>query len=119
MELPQEIEVWYTIPAVRRELARRLVANGLTQRDVAKKLGVTEAAVSQYLSNKRGAAVEYSAAVQKSLSLATNTIQHTTDESVVRREIQNLVNIMKEHKVICDIHKKQGNVKEGCSSCFD
>jgi uncharacterized protein len=119
MEFPQEIEVWYTIPAVRRELARRLVASGLTQRVVAQKLGVTEAAVSQYLSNKRGVSIEYPAAVQKSLAAAAKTIHEADDTSVVRREIQNLCNIMKEHKVICDIHKKHGPVKDGCSNCFD
>ena len=119
MELPQEIEVWYTIPAVRRELARRLVELGLNQRQVAKKLAVTEAAVSQYLSNKRGTAIEYPAPVVARLSSAASTILRTDDAGLVRKEVTAISELMKEHRVICDIHKKHGFHKEGCSTCFD
>lgn len=52
--LPQEIEVWYLLPAMRRELARVLLAeHDLKQKEVAKLLGVTEAAISQYKKSKR------------------------------------------------------------------
>jgi uncharacterized protein len=116
MELPQEIEVWYTIPAVRRELARRLVASNMTQREVAKTLDVTEAAVSQYLSNKRGTTIEYPLPMQKELSAAVERIKKGSD---VKKEILALCQLMRENKVICEIHKKHGTVKDGCSSCFD
>ena len=44
------------LPPMRAEMVFRLVQKqGLSQSDAAKKLGVTRAAVSQYLSRKRGA----------------------------------------------------------------
>jgi predicted transcriptional regulator len=44
------------LPPMRAEMVCRLVQKqGLSQSDAAKKLGVTRAAVSQYLSRKRGA----------------------------------------------------------------
>lgn len=44
------------LPPMRAEMVSRLVQkNGLSQSDAAKKLGVTRAAVCQYLSRKRGA----------------------------------------------------------------
>ena len=43
------------LPPMRAEMVFRLVnKEGLTQSDTAKKLGVTRAAVSQYMSKKRG-----------------------------------------------------------------
>ena len=52
--LPQEIEVWYIIPAIRKELARLLTGSyGMTFEKAGELLGVSKAAVSQYLSNKR------------------------------------------------------------------
>lgn len=52
--LPQEIEVWYLLPSMRRELTRVLLENhDLKQKEVAKLLGVTEAAISQYKKSKR------------------------------------------------------------------
>ncbi len=119
MELPQEIEAFYAIPAVRRELARRLVALGMTQRDVARKLEVTDAAVSQYLSNKRGTAMEFSVQIDKALTDAAQRIRSASSSLVVRKELQLLVELLKSQKVICDIHRKHGTVKEGCSTCFE
>jgi predicted transcriptional regulator len=47
--------VWYLLPLIRKEFAKSLIKNhSLTQRKAAEKLGITEAAVSQYFSKKRG-----------------------------------------------------------------
>jgi len=55
MKIHCEEVVWYTLPIIRKELARSLIKDyGLTQRKAAEKLGITESAVSQYLSKKRG-----------------------------------------------------------------
>lgn len=44
------------LPPMRAEMVSRLVnEQGLSQSDAARKLGVTRAAISQYLSKKRGA----------------------------------------------------------------
>ncbi|MDN5358520.1 MAG: uncharacterized protein PWP76_363 [Candidatus Diapherotrites archaeon] len=51
---PCEVIFWQILPAVRRELARELVKRGLKQREVAEMLGLTPAALTQYLKGKRG-----------------------------------------------------------------
>jgi len=49
-----EENVWYILPLIRKEFAKSLIKDhGLTQRKAAEKLGITEAAVSQYISKKR------------------------------------------------------------------
>lgn len=56
MKIPCELIVWYVLPSIRRELARELVeTHNLTQAEVARRFGVTDAAISQYLKSKRGA----------------------------------------------------------------
>lgn len=55
MKTPCEIVVWYVLPTIRREVAKELVDSyGMKQSQVAKMFGVTDAAISQYLKNKRG-----------------------------------------------------------------
>ncbi len=50
-----EYVLWNLLPAVRNEIARSMVNNfGLTQKEAAAKLEITPAAVSMYLSDKRG-----------------------------------------------------------------
>ncbi len=59
MKIPCEIVVWQVLPLIRRELAKALVrGHGMTQSEVARMFGVTDAAISQYLTEKRGG--EYS-----------------------------------------------------------
>lgn len=54
-KVPCETITWYVLPAVRRGLAVAMISKyDMYQKDVAKFLGVTDAAVSQYLSRKRG-----------------------------------------------------------------
>jgi len=55
-KVPCENITWYMLPALRRGLAIRLIQHhGCTQKEAAGLLGLTDAAVSQYLARKRGA----------------------------------------------------------------
>jgi hypothetical protein len=119
MELPQEVEAFYVIPAIRRELARRLVATGMPQRAAAERLGVTPAAVSQYLANKRGTVHGYAPRVVAALDDAAARIAATTDPKVTRAAIDRLCTVMRDEKVICDLHRKHADVPGGCATCFE
>jgi len=52
MVLPCEIAA-KKVSLIKAKLARELLKRGLSQKEIAKELDVTEAAVSQYLSGKR------------------------------------------------------------------
>ena len=59
MKIPCELIVWYVLPSIRRELARELVdKHNFSQAEVARRFGVTDAAISQYLKAKRGTSKE-------------------------------------------------------------
>jgi hypothetical protein len=50
-----EIIVQYILPAIRAEMSIEMQKQGISQTNIAKVLGVTPAAVNQYLKSKRGA----------------------------------------------------------------
>lgn len=60
MRPPCEIVVQKVLPAIRAELARIMLADGLPQQQVANRLGLSKAAVSQYVSAKRGKDLSFS-----------------------------------------------------------
>lgn len=61
MKTPCEIMVQKVLPAIRAELARNMmIEHNCTQQKVAETLGLSRAAVSQYVSEKRGAEVDFS-----------------------------------------------------------
>ncbi|MFH1290035.1 MAG: hypothetical protein ABIH92_01365 [Nanoarchaeota archaeon] len=57
--LPQEIEVWYVIPAIRSWIARCLIEDfSASYEKVGNILGVSRAAISQYMKGKRAAKIK-------------------------------------------------------------
>lgn len=52
---PCEYMFWNGLPSIKKELTKSIIYNfGLNQRETAKLLGVTPAAICQYMSKKRG-----------------------------------------------------------------
>ncbi len=50
-----EYMMWNGLPVIRKEIAESMISDfGLSQKETAEKLGITPAAVCQYLSKKRG-----------------------------------------------------------------
>ncbi len=71
---PCAILSWDVHPAIRKELAEHLTKRGLTQKKVADKLGVSRAAVSQYLSKKRGDLVDFDESMQQAFDESAQRI---------------------------------------------
>jgi predicted transcriptional regulator len=87
MKMSCEEAVWYILPHVRKEFAKSLIKDhGLTQRKAAEKLGITEAAVSQYISKKRGGLKLHHPAIRKEIKASTKKVANG-DVEVMKIEI--------------------------------
>ncbi len=101
MKIPCELIVWYVLPSIRRELARELVENHhLSQAEVARRFGVTDAAISQYLKAKRGTSKE----IENSGKY--EEFKKEVEQSAVR--IVNGSDIVTETCRICEVVKRNG-----------
>ena len=117
-QMPQEIEVWYVIPAIRRELAKILVKDfKKSQKECAALLGITEAAVSQYLSQKRAKEVIFGRNTVKEIKKAAERI--IKEGEVLMEEIYRLTAMVKVSKLLCDVHRKHDKtLPKGCDVCL-
>lgn len=103
--LPQEIEVWYVIPAIRKELSKVFTSKyNLKQKEAAKILGVSKAAVSQYLHSKRAQSINFPTRISKEIERSAAII--IENKKTVIREILRLLSIIKKTKNLCPICKK-------------
>jgi uncharacterized protein len=103
--LPQEIEVWYIIPAIRRELAKSFINKyNIKQNKVAELLGTTESAVSQYMHRKRAKDLKFSREMMLHVEQSAEIILH--DNKRVIGEMMKLVEFAKKQGVSCDACKK-------------
>jgi len=143
--MPQEVEVWYVLPAIRRELAKIMKAKSIlrigedgkkkdhkiTQKEIAKMLGVTEPAITQYLLKKkgrrsRGDQVVIPEKFRQELDKSADVMikQYETKGvnedmfEVMTSEINRLIKIMRDDGAMCDIHRQfSAHVKGNCSAC--
>ena len=112
---PQEIEVWYILPAIRRELVVALKEKGKSQKEIAKLLNITEAAVSQYVSEKRAKEIIFTKEVTKIIKEAAAKI---TDPESAFYQIQKINEFIKRSKALCQLHAQiEGDLK-GCDVCY-
>lgn len=114
--LPQEIEVWYIIPSLRRELAKSMVGRGIKQRKIAELLGITEAAVSQYILQKRAKEVEFTPDTLVEISKSAARIME--NNALLIPEMQKLLEIVKRSKTLCKVHYRHCCMPQECEACL-
>lgn len=118
-KFPCELVVWKVLPAIRKELSIYLVKKKrMKTKDVAKMLGITDAAVSQYIHKKR--ATEF--ALEKQLMPA---IEELAEKIIAEEQKKRKMEYMKGScslcrqirlaGMLCSIHK--GSAK-GCTICL-
>lgn len=111
--LPQEIEVWYIIPGIRKELSKILTSkHKLTLEKAGNILGISKAAVSQYLNKKRGSAIRFPEKIRKEIEIAADRL--VKDEKLAVKEILRILKLMKNTGCCCSVCKKynKGIIKQ-------
>ena len=119
--MPQEIEVRYILPAIRRELAIVLIKeNKQSQKEAANLLGLTEAAISQYLHSKRAKEVVFSDEVTGEIRKSAEKIMaEAKNKQRVVAEIYRISNLTTVKHILCDLHRSQSKDLKDCNICFE
>jgi len=100
MKTPCEIIVWNVVPIIRKEFAKNLIENhSLNQRKVADKLGVTESAVSRYLSGKRGILEITDDEILEEIKVSANKIA-AENEAIVIEETCRICRLLKSKEFV-------------------
>ena len=117
--MPQEIEVWYLIPAIRKELTLVLIKDfHCSQKDVADILGVTESAVSQYIKAKRANELQFS-------KQELDEIKRTADIIIKNKKnaydaLYKLTIKLRGTENLCKFHKKRDkSLPINCKICCE
>lgn len=112
---PQEVIVWYILPAIRREITNSLIEDyHLPQKEIARRFGLTEPAISQYKKGARGD-IELSSDIKKKVKEAARNIAE--EDSRAPLEVQRVLKYIQKGGFLCEFHKKYGLVHEGCHMC--
>lgn len=119
MRPPCEIVVWYVIPSIRSELAKELLNLGMKQKEISELLDITQPAVSQYLSDKRGHGIKFTPEVQGLIrEFAVDLKDGKLDQSGIISRICDLCRRIKTEDVVCQLHKEKDNIPVNCNACM-
>ncbi len=100
MKTPCEIIVWNIVPIIRKEFAKNLIENNnLNQREVADKLGITESAVSRYISGKRGILEITDDEILEEIKLSTKKIA-AKNRQIVIEEICRICRLLRSKEFV-------------------
>ncbi|ELY64466.1 thiamine-phosphate synthase family protein [Natrinema versiforme] len=108
--LPSELVVDRFLPTVRAMLAVRLAERGLTQREIADELGVTQAAVSKYVGGESGGDDRFRndpetvATVER---IADGLASGELDGYDALAELLSLVRSLEDRGPICELHEEE------------
>jgi len=126
MLLPSEIEAKSLIPAIRSILAKKLLKEYcLKEEEIAKVLGITQAAVSNYVRGTRGdtqlvAKLESHFEVMRMVEdIARDLAAHKVYAPNTMAKFVQLCNYMRYTFIICDVHHTmESNIDEKiCEQC--
>ena len=99
-------------------IAKELVTRGLTQKDVAEKLGVTQAAVSQYIGQKRGSKNKSVESIREEISaLADKILDPEVGGDVISQNVCQICMKSKSSGLLCELHREVAEVDDDCNVC--
>ena len=102
-----EYMMWSGLPVIRKGFAESMINDyGLSQKEAAKKLGITPAAVCQYISNKRGKVEILDKSVLNEIKLSAGTIIENEN-----------ISILSETCRICKLLRASGEFNLFCPGC--
>ncbi len=122
LQLPSEIVVERFLPTVRSMLARALNERGFAQKEIASRLGISQAAVSKYLSGKQTGEPRFVDNTQMQATIeaiAEGFAAGTMDDYEALAELLALIRAFEDRGPICAIHEAEmpALAGMGCDLC--
>lgn len=123
-KFPCEVVIQFVLPSMRKEMVSYLVnEKAIRQREVARMMGITDAAVSQYIKGKRGNYFKFDEKTKGKIHKISDTLvdhykehkQHNGSEFMV--DACNMCRELRSSKALCLLHKELGMDISNCMAC--
>ncbi|HDJ96677.1 MAG TPA: helix-turn-helix domain-containing protein [Candidatus Aenigmarchaeota archaeon] len=118
-----EVIVTDVLPALRALVTYELMNTyGLNQVEIAKKLGITQPAISQYIKGLRGHKVKILAKNESVMRMIRELSKEIANDSIRPREICmrfcEICKVVRKEKLICELHESKYPAIAPCDICL-
>jgi predicted transcriptional regulator len=119
---PQELVVAKLLPTIRARLARELLrAHRMKQVDVARAMGITQAAVSHYNTQSRGVDQEMLRLFPEIKPFVQELAERIASGLTLSNQIASVNSFCADLMLtarFCEYHKSMGDIDPHCTACF-
>lgn len=119
---PQEVVVAKLLPTIRARLARELLRSyKMKQVDVARRMGITQAAVSHYNTQSRGVDQEMLRLFPEIKPFVLQLAESLADGITLSQQIARVNDFCSSLMLtarFCEYHKGMGDIDPHCTACF-
>lgn len=120
MKPPCELVVWYVLPAIRSELAKSLLSLGMKQKDVSELMDITQPAVSQYITDKRGSGIKFNDEVNSLINdFASELYSGEAKKPDIISKTCFICKQIKTSDIIEQLNIDKSELGEDCKACID
>jgi len=118
-----EVIVTDVLPALRALITHELMnTHGLNQIEIAKKLGITQPAISQYIKGLRGRKVKVLAKNESVMRMIKELSEDIANDSIRPREICiricEICKVVRKENLICKLHESRYPAIAPCDICL-
>ena len=107
IKTPCEVVKWDLLPAIRKELVRAMAAKGIKRKEIARAMGITQAAVCNYLKFKRGENFKFPKPIAKQIEISADIILKAKLKEEVIYELCRICCLLRKKGFFCKLHKKE------------
>ena len=118
MQFPCELVVWKILPAIKAKIARNLKEKDMKQKDIAKVLDITEAAVSQYLSGKRAFDFKISEELDDMINIVSEAMAKGKHQQVIKYGVCQICKEIRTKGYACNTCKTESGETGKCNLCM-
>lgn len=119
LKFPCELVIWYLLPSVRSELAKELIRLGLSQKEAAKRLGISEAAISHYTKGKRGKKIDLDKETRNDIKRLANEMASSPDETNSILKTCEICIKVRKAEILCKLHRSLDLIPDTCKACLE
>jgi predicted transcriptional regulator len=119
---PCETVVWHILPSIRRDICTYLIKERkMKTKDVAAMLGITDAAVSQYIHGKRANSFSFGTQHRSEIKALSERIAGDNPEMRKGDFLKGSCALCRKIRLtgaLCDFRRKQGEPTGSCTHCI-
>lgn len=98
-------------------MAKELINLGLSQKEAANRIGISEAAISHYAKGKRGKKIDLDKETRNEIKKLASEMASSDEKNSILKMCEICIKVRK-NEILCNLHKGLDSIPDDCNACL-